>query len=202
MAAHVVVRLQTIVSREIDPSDICVLTVGSVQAGQTENIIADSAEIGIDIRSIRPEVREKVLASIRRIVDAECNASGATAPPVYRMTRHLPTTVNDEAMMKTLAKSFTDHFKDDFDANIMATTIAEDVSILAVSCGKPYVFWHWGGIEEGLWDQKLKEGRLMDVPANHTAKFAPVIQPTLQTGIDALCVAALSFFNEELEHRL
>jgi metal-dependent amidase/aminoacylase/carboxypeptidase family protein len=202
MAAHVVVRLQTVVSREINPSDISVLTVGSLQAGQTENVIADTAEIGVDIRSVRPETREQLLASIQRIVKAECEASSAMAAPVFKMTRHLPITVNDESMMKTLVTSFKGHFKDDFDANIMTTTISEDFSILAASQGKPSVFWHWGGIGQELWDQKLEEGRLDDIPANHTARFAPVIQPTMRTGIDALCVAALAFFNEKLEHKL
>lgn len=198
MAAHVVVRLQTITSREINPTDISVLTVGSLQAGQTENVIADSAEIGLDIRSVRPETREKLLASIRRIVKAECQASGSTVEPVFKITRHLPNTVNDELMMKILGKSFSEYFGDNFDANIPTTTIAEDFSILATSQGRPCAFWHWGGIEEGLWDQRLKEGRIDDIPANHTARFAPVIQPTMRTGIDALCVAALTFFSEKL----
>ncbi|KAK3320229.1 amidohydrolase [Cercophora scortea] len=194
MAAHVVVRLQTVVSREIDPSDTAVLTVGSLQAGQTENIIADSAEIGVDIRSVRPETRAKLLAAIQRIVRAECAASNAATPPVFRMTRHLPTTVNDEAMMRTLCKSFAGHFGDNFDANIPTTTIAEDYSILATSQGRPCAFWHWGGVDQGLWEEHLAQGRVDDIPANHTARFAPVIQPTLQTGVDALCVAALAFF--------
>jgi len=202
MAAHVVVRLQTIVSRELNPSDIAVLTVGSLQAGQTENIIADSAEIGVDIRSVRPETREKLLASIKRIVKAECEASGATVPPVFRMTRHLPNTFNDEAMTRTLAKSFSAYFGDNFDPDIPTTTIAEDFSILATSQGRPCAFWHWGGVEEGLWAEKLEEGKTEEIPANHTARFAPAIQPTLRTGIDALCVAALTFFGDGPQSRL
>lgn len=196
MAAHVVVRLQTVVSREINPADISVLTVGSLQAGHTENIIADTAEIGIDIRSVKPETREKLLASIQRIVKAECEASGSTVPPVFKMTRHLPSTFNDELMTKTLSQSFEEHFENSFDPNIPTTTIAEDFSILATSRGRPCVFWHWGGIEEGVWDQHLKEGTTEEIPANHTSRFAPAIQPTMQTGIEALCVAALTFFGQ------
>ncbi|KAK2024157.1 amidohydrolase [Colletotrichum zoysiae] len=198
MAAHVVVRLQSIVSREINPSDISVITVGSLHAGQTENVISDSAEIGLDIRSVRPETREKLLASIRRVVEAECAASGATAAPLFKMTRHLPVTVNDDSMTATLATSFKEYFGGDCDPNIAATTISEDFSVLATSQGKPCAFWHWGGIEAGLWDQKMEEGKLEEIPANHTARFAPVIQPTLETGIDALCVAALTFFKKGL----
>ncbi|KAK1973587.1 amidohydrolase [Colletotrichum cereale] len=198
MAAHVVVRLQSIVSREINPSDISVITVGSLHAGQTENVIADSAEIGLDIRSVKPETRERLLASIRRVVKAECEASGATTAPVFKMTRHLPVTVNDESMTTILATSFEKHFGTHFDSNITATTISEDFSVIATSQGKPCAFWHWGGIEAVLWDQKLEEGKLEEIPANHTARFSPVIQPTLQTGIDALCIAALTFLKKSL----
>jgi metal-dependent amidase/aminoacylase/carboxypeptidase family protein len=194
--------LQTVVSREISPTDVSVLTVGSLQAGQTENVIADTAEIGIDIRSVRPETREKLLSSIRRIVTAECEASGSPIPPVFKMTRHLPNTFNDEAPTKTLSRSFSQHFGDRFDADIPTTTIAEDFSILATSQGRPCVFWHWGGVEGPLWDQMAKEGRTEEIPANHTARFAPAIQPTMQTGIDALCVAALTFLDEKPHSRL
>lgn len=199
MAAHVVVRLQSIVSREINPTDISVLTVGSLQAGQTENVIADTAEIGVDIRSVRPETREKLLASIRRVVEAECQASDATAPPQYKITRHLPVTVNDASMMKTLTGSFRHHFGDAFDADLPATTLSEDFSVLATSKGKPSLFWHWGGVEAEFWDKKAAEGRtLEDVPANHTSKFAPVLDPTMRTGTDALVIGALTFLNEQL----
>jgi metal-dependent amidase/aminoacylase/carboxypeptidase family protein len=202
LAAHVVVRLQSIVSREVNPSDISVVTVGSLQAGQTENIIADSAEIGIDIRSVKPQTRAKLLASIRRVVEAECLASGATDPPLFKTTRHLPVTNNDESMMKTLERRFEKHFGNAYDSNIAPTTISEDVSVLASSQNKPCAFWHWGGIDEALWDSKVAEGTVDSVPANHTARFAPVIQPTMRTGIDALCVAALCFFERKLKSRL
>lgn len=195
MAAHVVVRLQSVTSREIDPADVAVLTVGSLQAGQTENIIADSAEIGVDIRSVRPETREKLLGAIRRVVRAECEASGATVPPEFTVTRHLPNTVNDEAMMKVLGKAFEGQFGESWDGDIPTTTISEDFSVLGTSVGRPCAFWHWGGIEQGLWDEKAREGKIEDIPANHTSRFAPVIQPTLRTGIEALVVAALAFFD-------
>ncbi len=199
MAAHIVVRLQSIVSREINPSDISVLTVGSLQAGQTENVIADTAEIGVDIRSVKPETREQLLTAIKRVVEAECQASGATAPPKYNITRHLPVTVNDGPMLNTLTGSFKDHFGDKFDPDMVATTLSEDFSILATSQGKPSLFWHWGGVEAGIWDKKAAEGRtVQDIPANHTSNFAPVLDPTMRTGIDALVIAALTFFQEKV----
>lgn len=82
LAANVVLRLQTIVSREIDPSDMAVVTVGSVQAGSTENVIADHAILKVNIRTTSSETRDRVLAAMRRIVKAECEAS-VRIPEVY-----------------------------------------------------------------------------------------------------------------------
>ncbi|KAB5526367.1 amidohydrolase [Coniochaeta sp. 2T2.1] len=199
LAAHVVVRLQSVVSREINPADISVLTVGSLRAGQTENIIPDFAEIGIDVRSVRPETREKLLAAIRRVVRAECEASGCTREAEFVVSRHLPNTENDVGMMGVLERVFEGHFgRERYDGDIPTTTISEDFSVLGTAVGRPCAFWHWGGIEEEFWDRKVQEGRVEeDVPANHTARFAPVIQPTMRTGVEALVVAALAFFKGE-----
>jgi amidohydrolase len=193
LAAHVVVRLQSIVSREIDYNDVAVLTVGSIQAGKTENIIADHATIGVDFRSVSLETRAKLLSSIERVVKAECAASGAMKEPVIEVTRNLPKTVNDEAMTIRLEECFSQYFKGDFDSNIPVTTIAEDFSILGTSQGVPCAFWHWGGIDQALWDVKSKQGRLRDIPMNHSSGFAPAIHPTMRTGIDTLCLAAFAF---------
>ncbi|TQS31939.1 hypothetical protein Golomagni_07764 [Golovinomyces magnicellulatus] len=196
MASHIVVRLQSIVSREINPSDISVLTVGCLKAGQIENVIADHAEIGVDTRSMRPETREKLLASIRRVVDAECQASNATAPPEYKISRHFPVTSNDASMTETLVGSFKSHFGESYQ-EMQAVTMSEDFSILATSQNRPSVFWAFGGIEAGFWDQKVAEGKVNEVPSNHTSKFAPVLDPTLRTGVEAFTVGALTFFNKK-----
>ncbi|KAH6672897.1 amidohydrolase [Halenospora varia] len=202
LAAHVVVRLQSIVSREVDYNDVAVLTVGSIQVGKTENIIADHATIGVDIRSMSLATREKLLSAIERVVKAECEASGAGKEPLIEVTRNLPKTVNDEAMANRLKGCFGQYFKSDFDSDIPVTTIAEDFSILGTSQGVPCAFWHWGGIDPALWDEKSRQGRLLDIPVNHSSDFAPVIHPTMRTGVDALCVAALEFFSGRDQSKL
>ncbi|KAL8738051.1 MAG: hypothetical protein Q9181_001119 [Wetmoreana brouardii] len=194
MAASVVMKLQTIVSREVDPDQFAVVTVGSLQAGQTENIIADKAEVRVNVRTQNHDVRNKVLAATRRIIKAECEASGATKEPLFEATAKFPLSVNDEAVTKSVMESFGEFFGDRFDPNTAASTASEDYSILASSQGKPSCFWFFGGVEEKSWDDIKKKGRLTeDVHVNHSPSFAPVVQPTLSTGVDALCVAALTF---------
>ncbi|KAJ6179239.1 hypothetical protein N7519_009700 [Penicillium mononematosum] len=144
LAAHVVVRLQGIVSREVDANDLAVVTVGSLQAGQTENIIADRAEIGIDFRTVKLETREKIISAIRRIVEAECVASGSPKPPLFTPTRRFPPTDNDKHLTSQLAASFADHFED-FDVDTPRTNVSEDFSTLGTSQGLPCSFWFIGG---------------------------------------------------------
>lgn len=198
LASNVVLRLQNIVSREIDPADMAVVTVGSVQAGQTENIIADHAVLRINTRSTSAAARDQVLAAVRRIIKAECMASNSPKEPLIEATSRFPLTMNDEHVASGLETSFTAFFKDQFDPNTPTVNGSEDVSILASSVDKPYNFWFFGGVDPDLWDRAEREGRLFeDVPANHSGYFAPVIQPTLTVGYEALCVAALTYLKTE-----
>lgn len=197
MAAQLIVRLQTIVSREVDPNDAAVVTVGSVQAGMTENIIADKAEIKVNVRTIDKQTRNRVLASVRRIVKAECEASGATKEPTFESTSQFPFSMNDEEATTPLEEVFSQAF-DPYDRDIPRLQGSEDFSILATSQNKPASFWVYGGVDPEKWDAAEKEGRLQeDIPINHSPFFAPVIQPTLQTGLDSYALAALSFMYDE-----
>jgi amidohydrolase len=200
MAAHIIVRLQTIVSREVDPSDAAVVTVGSVQAGMTENIIAGEATLKINVRTVLPATRAKVLAAIQRIVKAECEASGATKEPLWEPTSSFPFTINDKAVTNVLAKAFTKQFGDMHDAESQPLGGSEDFSTLATEApnanggkGVPYSYWTFGGVDPEKWKHAMENNQLELIPINHNAHFAPVIQPTMSTGVDAMVVAALSF---------
>ncbi|KAI9750181.1 MAG: hypothetical protein M4579_006576 [Chaenotheca gracillima] len=194
MAAHVVVRLQGIASREVDPADTVVVTVGSIQAGMTENIISDHAILRINVRTFKPETRERVLASIRRIIKAESDASNAPKDPLIESTTRFPLTINDENVVGELEQPFSDHFGDRYTRRVDRLPGSEDFSILATSKNVPYCFWVFGGTDPEKWDKAEKEGRLLeDIPVNHSPFFAPVIQPTLKTGVDAMSLAVLSF---------
>ncbi|KAL2037928.1 hypothetical protein N7G274_009403 [Stereocaulon virgatum] len=198
MAANVVLRLQNIVSREINPADAAVVTVGSVQAGQTENVIADRAVLRLNTRTTTPATRDRVLAAIRRIIKAECEASNSPKAPLIEPTSRFPLTINDKDVASRLASSFGEFFGKDFNPETASTNGSEDVSILATSIDRPYNFWFFGGVDPELWDRAESEGRLFeDVPANHSCYFAPVVQPTLTVGFEALCVGALTLLGKK-----
>jgi len=202
MAAHIIVRLQTVVSREVDPRDSAVVTVGSVQAGMTENIIADSAVIKINVRTWKPETRERVLGAIKRIVKAECEASGAPKEPLWEEILSFPFMDNDEAVTNKISSAFKKHFGEKHRSDGPLLGGSEDFPILATEApnkeggkGVPYCYWTFGGTDEKKHKELEREGRLGELPINHSAYFAPAIHPTLETGVDALVVAALTLLS-------
>ena len=198
MAAHTILRLQNIPSRETDPADLSVMTVGSIHAGDAENIIPEFAELKLDMRSLTPETRAKMIASMKRIVEAEAVASNASQTPTITRTREFPFLHNDDSATEAIEKSFSSHFGDAYDPDAKRLGGSEDFGVLATSVNKPAVFWCYGGTPHELWDKAEKEGKLQeDIPVNHSAFFAPQIMPTLQMAVDAFAVAALTWLAKE-----
>jgi amidohydrolase len=192
MAAATVLRLQGIVSREVAPAETAVVTVGAVRAGTKENIIPDSAELLLSVRTFDAAVRELVLAAITRIVRAEAAASGAPAEPSITVFESYPAVVNDPAACARTASGFGG-------AGFLvvepgAVTGSEDVGVLATAAGAPCVYWLLGGADPALFagaaDIPAIAAIVRELPANHSPLFAPVIEPTLGTGVRALCCAA------------
>src|SRR5208283_902387 len=113
MAAATVMRLQTIVSREVAAAESAVVTVGALQAGTKENVIPDEAIIKLNVRTFDAGVRARVLAAIERIVNAEAAASGAPRPPEIRTLDRYPLNVNDPEASARVADAFRRHFPAD-----------------------------------------------------------------------------------------
>ena len=196
IASYIVVRLQTICSREVPPDETAVVTVGSIQAGDTENIIAAEAVLKIDIRTVTEEWRQRILDSVKRIVKAECDAGRCPQEPVFERTRTFPVTYNDEEVNDAIESTFSSWFKEKHKSTAHAHLASEDVSILASSINKPCCFWFFGGIDAKEWDEREKNGTLDEIPVNHSPYFAPVLQPTLKTGVEALSVAIFTFLGK------
>ena len=190
MAASTVLRLQTIVSREIAPSEPAVLTIGSLQAGTKENIIPDDATLKLNMRTYSEDTREYMLKSIRRICCAECAASGAPREPEFTPINRYPLTENDLRATQTVGAAFQAEFGDKAFVAPKPVPASEDFSVFGRTWGVPYVFWFVGGTDPQLYAQHLAAGTVNRIPSNHSPQFAPVIQPTLQTGLRAMLSAA------------
>lgn len=196
LAAMVVLRLQTVVSRESRPDEPVVLTIGRVAAGTRANVIADSAVLELNVRSYSDESRERVLAAIRRIVVAECEASASPRPPEFELYDRFGVTHNDPEVTARVAAAFATHFGDAAD-HLPLQSASEDFSDLPRAFGVPYTYWGIGGAEPASYAAAEEVGRLADdVPTNHSPRFAPVLQPTLDTGVSALVVAAMAWLGE------
>jgi amidohydrolase len=193
IASHVVVRLQTIASREVPPDETAVVTVGALQAGSTENVISDEAVLKINIRSVSEEWRKHILASVRRILKAECEAGNCPKEPTIEPTSSFPLTSNDPSLTAALDESFTSHFGKMHYPNMKSVLGSEDFGILGTSVKRPYCYWMFGGVGQAEWAEREKNGTLNEQPVNHSPFFAPVVQPTLTTGTDAMAIAALTF---------
>lgn len=194
MAAATVMRLQTIVSREISPLESGVLTIGALQAGTKENIIPDDAVIKLNMRTYDDGVRQRMLDSVQRICCAECQASNADKPPEFTTIDSYPVTENDAAATTTLAEAFQDHFAERSYETAPAAA-SEDFSVFGREWKVPYVFWFVGCTEKSTWEQAVKAANINKIPSNHSSQFLPQIHPTLQTGLETMLVAALAWLN-------
>lgn len=190
MAAATVMRLQTVVSREIGATEGAVVTVGSVHAGSSANIIPDEAVLRLNVRTFDDPVRERVLASIRRIVEGEATTSGAPKPPAIAMLGRFPLTVNDEAATRKVEEALRRRLGAERVQPAGPTTASEDVSLIPRAWNAPLVYWAVGGIDPRRYDEAEKAGRLNQLPSNHSPEFAPVVSPTLRTGVEAMLAAA------------
>lgn len=193
LAAMIVIRLQTIVSREVEPSQTVVLTVGSINSGTKSNIIGDHAVLELNLRTYDDAVRTAVIAAIKRIVVAECQASDSPKEPEFDFYDQFPVTDNDETATTRAHDAFIEHFGDRA-LTIPPVAASEDFSDIPRALGVPYTYWMFGGIDAAEFTRAAEAGRIsQDIPVNHSPTFGPVIQPTLDTGTEALVVAALAW---------
>ena len=193
LAAMIVIRLQTIISREVAPTDPAVLTVGSIQSGTKSNVIGDHAVLQLNIRSYSEQTRDTIVAAVRRIVTAECQASGSPREPDVELFDRFPPTDNDEETTKRVRAAFDEVFGEHVQ-DMDLQTASEDFSDIPNAFQVPYTYWGIGGIDPSAYQAAASAGRIsQDVPVNHSPNFAPVIQPTLDTGTRAMVAAAMAW---------
>ncbi|MBN8712847.1 MAG: amidohydrolase [Xanthomonadales bacterium] len=189
MAAATVLRLQTIVSRELAATEAAVVTIGALQAGTKENVIPDEALIKLNVRTFDEGVRKRVLAAITRIVNAEAAASGAPKPPEITPLDSYALVVNDADANQKVGDAFRRHFAEGRVEKTVPTSASEDFGCFGAEWKVPSVFWFVGCTDPETYAKAKAAGRLNDLPTNHNARFAPVLEPTLRTGVETLVVA-------------
>jgi len=182
IAASIAVRLQSIISREIHPGDAAVITVGYIQAGTKNNIIPNEAEMGLTVRSYKPEVRQHLLAAIERIAKAEAQAGGAEKMPLIENYESTSAVYNDTVLTRHLADVLASVVGKNNVVNEDPLMTSEDWAVY-VEQGIPSFYFTLGVADP----QKLAAAKVRhkELPSNHSPLFAPVADPALHTGIAA-----------------
>lgn len=194
LAASIVLRLQTVVSRETVPGEFAVLTVGSVSAGATANIIPDRAELLLNLRTYDLAVRAAMMAAIERIVRGECAAAGSPHEPEFEYYDQYPLTSNDAEANARVTAAFTRTFGADAVYRTAPQTASEDFSRIPDALGIPYVYWVVGSVPPETYRRAVANGTVdADIPANHSPSFLPAVDPTLAVATRAQAAAALAY---------
>ncbi|MEU4034288.1 amidohydrolase [Streptomyces collinus] len=195
-AAHLVVRLQTVVSRELAAREAAVLTVGRVEAGTRHNIIPTEARIALNLRTQSEEVRTRMLAAIRRIARGECLAAGCPSEPTVTVGNTFPVTVNDADTDARVAAVHGEMFGAGTVFDPGPAMGSEDFPQLALG-SIPYSYWFVTTTPADVWDQAPGETlpeKFSAVPSNHSPRFAPDLS-TVVPGVRTLVSGALAFLS-------
>jgi amidohydrolase len=192
IAARFIVDLQSVISREKDPTEFGVVSIGAIHGGTAENIIPDEVLLRGTIRTFKPEVRARMLAGIERTAKAAAAMSDAPAPDI-RITEGAKAVMNDPAVVETAAKVLKIAFGDNFRTSPPGTP-SEDFSEF-INAGVPSMFFNIG-VYEPERVAAARDGTGPQLPSNHSPQFAPVPKPTIQTGVEAMTLAVLSAFDQ------
>jgi amidohydrolase len=193
-AAYLVTRLQTVVAREIAARESAVLTVGRIEAGTRHNIIPSEALLALNVRTQSEEVRERMIAAVRRVAAGECLAAGCPREPDVTVGNSFPVTVNDPETDRRIAAVHGEVFGAGTILDPGPAMGSEDFSRLAEG-GLPYSYWFVTSTPAEVWnaapggDDLLR--RLEAVPSNHSPHFAPDLS-TIAPGVRTLVSGALA----------
>lgn len=182
IAARTILALQTIVSREVRPGEMAVVTVGYIHAGNKNNIIPDQAEMGLTVRTFKQDVRRQVLASITRITKAEAAAAGAPREPAIDHYEKTDLVYNDPALAERLRAPLEAALGKNNVVTGEPIPPSEDFSYF-VEQGIPGFYFSLGGADPEKFAQAKASGT--QLPSNHSPFFAPDVDPALRTGIVA-----------------
>jgi hippurate hydrolase len=192
LAAEFVLVAQTIVSRQIDPQQPAVLTVGTIRGGTKNNIIPDEVTLGLTLRTYSPAIRDQILADLRRTANGLAEAYGIPADrmPSVEITESTPATFCDPALAERLRTAATEALGKDHVLEAHAVMGSEDVGLFSLDGKIPAVMYWLGAADADKLKESLKSG--VPLPSLHSALFAPVYEPAIKSGVTAMTAMALN----------
>lgn len=198
IAARIVDALQTIVSREVDPLDAAVVTVGTFHAGTKRNIIPDDAKLELTVRTYKAETRKLVLDSIVRIAKAEAQAAGAAREPLIDLHPKDATDIvtNDPALSERLAGALRKSLGADRVKKTDPLMGSEDFGVFGVTVGAPSIQFRIGATNAAVFAEAKAKGRSLLLPGVHSSNFLPDQEPTIRTGVAAFTLSALELLGK------
>ncbi|MCC6322660.1 MAG: amidohydrolase [Phycisphaerales bacterium] len=196
IGARIVTSLQTIVSREVDPFDSAVVTVGSFHAGTKRNIIPDEARLALTVRTYKSETRVRVLESIARIAKAEAAAAGAVEPLVDLSGGGYDMVVNDPALCERLSGPLRKSLGAERVQKTEPLMGSEDFGVFGATVGAPSIQFRIGATNAAVFADAKAKGRSLLLPAIHSARFLPDQEPTIRTGVSTFVISALELLGK------
>ena len=194
IAARTVLAIQTLVSREKDPLEPAVVTVGSIHGGTKYNIIPDEVKLQLTVRSFSPEVRKALKEGIERIAKAEAASARAPKEPVVKFSEPQDATYNDPAVTRRVAAAVARQIGAENVAEGRPAMVAEDFGEFGKAAGAPSVLLRVGAVEPAKFEAAMKSGT--PLPSLHSSGFAPDRERTIKTAATALTVSALELLGK------
>jgi hippurate hydrolase len=192
MASRLVMALQTLVSRENNPLDPVVITVGSIHGGTVANIIPDQVKLQLSVRTFRPEVRKRVLASIAREAKGEAIAAGAPKEPLVEVKPGTDSVYNDPELIGRMVKVVQGAVGPEFVKEMPSKMTSEDFSQYGMQPGVKAILLHVGAVDAARLAAATKAGQ--PLPGTHSPQWAPDFKPTVINTIKAETAILLDLF--------
>ncbi len=194
IAARTILSIQTLVSREKDPLEPAVVTVGSIHGGTKYNIIPDEVKLQLTVRSFNPEVRKLLKEGIERIAKAEAAAARAPREPVVKFSEPQDATYNDPAVTRRVAAAVARQIGAENVAEAKPAMVAEDFGEFGKAAGAPSVLLRVGAVEPAKYEAAMKSGAVL--PSLHSSGFAPDRERTIKMAATALTTSALELLGK------
>jgi amidohydrolase len=190
LAARVVLDLQTIVSREVNPTDPAVVTVGSIHGGTKHNIIPNEVKLQLTVRTTKDSVREQVLKAIDRITRAAAAGANAPEPEVkVSLDMNTPAVLNEPKLTRRVTGVFRDLLGPEYVRERLPLLVGEDFSRYGRE-GVPSFLYFLGTAGKDQYEAAQKPGAL-PLPGMHTDDYAPVPEPSIRAGVTTMTAAVL-----------